>query len=215
MEKSKSIKVSVVEDNKDIREELLNCLQEFDELEVIGVFDSGDAFIKAFDSIEPDVVLMDINMPGTNGIQCIKKLKPIKNSVQYLVCTVFEDHNHIYEALAAGANGYILKGSDVEKLYAAIREISSGGIPMSAAVARLVVGAFQKVERKSVAGNFQLTVREQEVLELMSKGYRNKEIANELIVSIDTVKSHVKNIYEKLQVNTRYEAIDVLKNQRT
>jgi DNA-binding NarL/FixJ family response regulator len=86
---------------------------------------------------------------------------------------------------------------------------------MSAAVARLVVGAFQKVERKSVAGNFQLTVREQEVLELMSKGYRNKEIANELIVSIDTVKSHVKNIYEKLQVNTRYEAIDVLKNQRT
>jgi DNA-binding NarL/FixJ family response regulator len=128
---------------------------------------------------------------------------------------VFEDHNHIYEALAAGANGYILKGSDVEKLYAAIREISSGGIPMSAAVARLVVGAFQKVERKSVAGNFQLTVREQEVLELMSKGYRNKEIANELIVSIDTVKSHVKNIYEKLQVNTRYEAIDVLKNQRT
>jgi DNA-binding NarL/FixJ family response regulator len=214
MEKSKSIKVCVVEDNKDIREELLNCLQEFDELEVIGAFDSGDAFIKTFDSIEPDVVLMDINMPGTNGIQCIKKLKPIKSSVQYLVCTVFEDHNHIYEALAAGANGYILKGSDVEKLYAAIREISSGGIPMSAAVARLVVGAFQKVERKSVAGNFQLTVREQEVLELMSKGYRNKEIANELIVSIDTVKSHVKNIYEKLQVNTRYEAIDLLKNQR-
>jgi DNA-binding NarL/FixJ family response regulator len=128
-----------------------------------------------------------------------------------LICTVFEDHQHIYEALCAGATGYILKSTTSTKLFDAIHEIHSGGSPMSAMVARLVVSSFNAREQQNRIELQKLSMREREVLELLAQGFRNKEIAGNLFVSQETIKSHLKNIYEKLQVNSRNKAIEFLK----
>jgi DNA-binding NarL/FixJ family response regulator len=208
----KNISVIIVEDRKEIREELSEMIRsQPHEFFLLHSFENGDVFMENIKDYHPDVVLMDINMPGTNGIECIALTKRVRPEIQFLICTVFEDHQHIYEALCAGATGYILKSTTSTKLFDAIHEIHSGGSPMSAMVARLVVSSFNAREQQNRIELQKLSMREREVLELLAQGFRNKEIAGNLFVSQETIKSHLKNIYEKLQVNSRNKAIEFLK----
>ncbi len=203
-------KIIIVEDKKGIRDELSEIIRLHSEMVLLHAFENGDTYLKNMNDYTPHVVLMDINMPGTNGIDCIKQAKVIKPEIQYLICTVYEDHQHIFEALCAGATGYILKSSDAQKIYSAIAEIKEGGSPMSALVARLVVNSFNEKEQKMKEVLQKLTLREREILELLSKGFRNKDVADNLFISIETVKSHIKKIYDKLQVNKRHDAIKMI-----
>jgi DNA-binding NarL/FixJ family response regulator len=206
------INIIIVEDRKEIREELADMIRsQSHEFTLLHSFENGDLFMENIKDYRPDVVLMDINMPGTNGIECIAQTKRIRSEIQFLICTVFEDHQHIYEALCAGATGYILKSTTSTKLFDAIHEIYQGGSPMSAMVARLVVSSFNAREQQNRMELQKLSTREREVLELLAQGFRNKEIAGKLFVSQETIKSHLKNIYEKLQVNSRNKAIEFLK----
>lgn len=208
------IRVTIVEDVLDIRTMLVDVISANPEFELLASYENGDAFLKSIGEHPHEVVLMDINMPGTNGIDCIRQAKAAHPGMQFLVCTVFEDHGHIFQALCAGATGYILKGTSNEKLFQAIRDIHSGGAPMSAVVARLVVNSFNKGDVLSVPETNRLSEREKEVLDLLSKGHRNKEIAAKLFVSTETVKTHLKNIYEKLQVNSRSAAVSVFSGMK-
>jgi DNA-binding NarL/FixJ family response regulator len=206
------INIIIVEDRKEIREELADMIRsQPHEFTLLHSFENGDIFMENIKDYKTDVVLMDINMPGTNGIECIAHIKRIRPEIQFLICTVFEDHQHIYEALCAGATGYILKSTTSTKLFDAIHEIYQGGSPMSAMVARLVVSSFNAREQQNRIELQKLSTREREVLELLAQGFRNKEIAGKLFVSQETIKSHLKNIYEKLQVNSRNKAIEFLK----
>lgn len=201
------IRVSVVEDDELVRDGFRKIIVNQPGFQLAGTFANGVAFVDAFDNVETDVVLMDISMSEMNGIECVKKLKPIRPHVQYLMCTVLENPENIFEALCAGASGYMLKSTPAEKLFDAIREIHNGGSPMSSQIARLVVNTFHSHEAKSSFKNI-LTRREQEVLDLLSGGYRYKEIAYKLGIGEETVRSHCRKIYEKLQVNSRTEAIN-------
>jgi DNA-binding NarL/FixJ family response regulator len=200
------VRVAIVEDDRDIREFLRAGLSRAEGVQVVQVFPNGDDFLKRFDGLEVDVVLMDINMPGSTGIECISKAKPLAPSVQYLVLTVFENSAYIFQALCAGATGYLLKNVDMEELVEAVRDIAVGGSPMSPGIARLVVGSFQGQVQQRI-NNDMLTERERNILDQMAKGLLYKEVAAEAGISIETVRKHARNIYEKLQVNTRVEAI--------
>ena len=201
------IRVSVVDDDALVRDGFRKMIMNHPGFQLAGTFENGETFIKAFDRVETDVVLMDISMPVMTGIECVKKLKPVRPHVQYLMCTVLENPENIFEALCADASGYMLKSTPPEKLFDAIREIHNGGSPMSSQIARLVVNTFHSHEAKSSFKNI-LTQREQEVLDLLSGGYRYKEIAHKLGISEETVRSHCRKIYEKLQVNSRTEALN-------
>jgi len=201
------ISVSVVEDDELVRDGFRKMIVNYPGLQLSGTFENGEAFVKAFDKLETDVVLMDISMPVMNGIECVKRLKPLRPHVHYLMCTVLENPETIFEALCAGASGYMLKSTPSEKLFDAIRDIYNGGSPMSSQIARLVVNTFHSHEAKSSYRNI-LTQREQEVLDLLSGGYRYKEIASKLGIGEETVRSHCRKIYEKLQVSSRTEALN-------
>ncbi|MFM9985567.1 MAG: response regulator [Flavobacteriales bacterium] len=204
-------KIIIVEDNRGIRDELSEIVFVNSNLLLLHAFENGDSFLQNIQDYAPDVVLMDINMPGTNGIECIRQIKSSRPEVHFLVCTVYEDHQHIFESLCAGATGYILKSSDALKIYNAIDEIQLGGSPMSALVARLVVNSFNAKEIKLQEELQKLSIREKEILDLMAKGFKNKEIAELLFIGNETVKSHVKKIYEKLQLNSRKEILNFMK----
>ena len=154
---------------------------------------------------KPDVVLMDINLPGMNGIQCTRTIKERWPDVQVMMCTVYEDDEKIFDALKAGATGYVIKRAPIEELFDAIHQVHAGGSPMSATIARKVVGSFQV--RSEVNGE-KLSEREMQVLDLLSEGLRMKEIADRLTLSTNTVRTHVRHIYEKLQVQSRTEALN-------
>jgi DNA-binding NarL/FixJ family response regulator len=152
---------------------------------------------------------MDIDLPGINGIECIKIMKEKCVQTQFMMLTVFEDDDKIFRSLKAGASGYMLKKSTPAQLVEAIKDLSTGGSPMNAQIARKVVASFQLAEQKKIANSVEgLTKREVELLELLSKGYRYKEIAEKLFISSDTVRTHIRNIYVKLQVNSKIEAIN-------
>ncbi len=206
-----AIKVSIVEDDKVIREGISSLIQARDGLILVGAYENAEAFNSEVRSIQPDVVLMDIELPGHSGITCIRKVKPDFPKIQFMMFTVFDNPDKIFDALAAGATGYILKSEPPEKLLSAIREIDSGSSPMSATIARMVVNYFNKRDREanSIA---KLTLREREVLEELSKGFLYKEIADKMNISIETVRSFIRNIYEKLHVHSRTEAINKLRN---
>jgi DNA-binding NarL/FixJ family response regulator len=155
---------------------------------------------------------MDINLPGMNGIQCIEMLKPKNPAIQYLVCTVFEDSIHLFNALCAGATGYILKSAGEEEIVRGVKDICAGGSPMSPQIARMVVTSFpiKKTDHDAVSG---LSKRERELLELLAAGYRYKEIADKLFLSIETVRSYIRDIYSKLHVHSRTEALNKLYNR--
>ena len=202
----KKIKVVIVEDDQEIRKLVEEILYYETDIEFVRSYSNGENFLKAFNDITCDVVLMDINMPGKNGIEVIAEAKPKRPEVQFLISTVFENPQYIFNALCSGATGYLIKNTTGEHLVAAIREVMNGGSPMSTQIARLVVSSFTAKPTGGVHDG-QLTTREKEILDLLAGGLMYKEIAARKNISVETVRKHARNIYEKLQVTTRMEAI--------
>lgn len=203
---SNRVRVVVVEDDEEIRDLVRGILSSDAMIRFVRAYSSGDAFLKDFTGDEADVVVMDINMPGINGIDCVAKAKPMAPRVQYLISTVFENPNYIFQALCSGATGYLLKSLSAEELVPAIHGVMEGGSPMSPAIARLVVSSFQSQARAQISDQ-QLTAKEREVVDGLAAGLMYKEIADKGGVSIGTVRVHIRNIYEKLQVSNRHEAV--------
>lgn len=213
-----SISVCIVDDNKDIRSALEQIITMANDYTLVGSFPDAEEAIAGIPILKPDVVLMDINLgDGESGISCVKELKPRYPEILYMMCTVYEEDEKIFEALSAGANGYILKKTAPGKLLEAIKELYEGGAPMSSQIARKIVNAFQNKTitdsgADPVYGTGKaieiLSNRENETLVLLAKGLLYKEIAAQLFISQETVRKHVYHIYEKLHVNNRVEAIN-------
>ncbi len=203
------IQISIIEDVDEYRNALQIMLNATPGFNCDHTYPNGETAIRAIPAHQPDIVLVDINLPGISGIQVMERLKKDYPKIQYMVLTVFEDDDKIFNALSAGASGYLLKSTPPGKIMEAIRELHDGGSPMSAQIARKVVASFRQ-PTKEIANPYEqmLTLREKEVLELLSKGKLYKQIAVELAVSLETVKSHCHNIYEKLHVTTKMEAIN-------
>ena len=202
----KRIRTAIVEDDRDLRAILTAGLRKDTRIDVLAVYASGDAFLKELEHLDADVVIMDINMPGTNGIECVRLAKPRKPATQFLMSTVFENAAYIYQALCAGATGYLVKSAPSIELADAVCEIHAGGSPMTPAIARLVVTSMQGDPAATMHQEL-LTDREKEVLDGLAAGLMYKEIAAKGDVNINTVRSHVRSIYEKLQVHSRQEAV--------
>ena len=201
------IRVSIVEDTDDIREALRVLINGSQGFECSHVFSDAEEALEKMPSQAVDVVLMDIGLPGMNGVECMKSIKPAMPDSQFLVYTVYDDDSHIFNALRAGAYGYILKHTSPAQILEAIRTLHEGGSPMSSEIARRVVDSMQQKNKPSGATG-SLTDRELEILDFLSKGYLYKEIAAELFISKETVKKHIHNIYDKLHVQTRTEALN-------
>ncbi len=200
------IRICMVEDDAGLRESIAGFITDSAGFECLGAFSSGEEGLKRIPALEPSVVLMDINLPGMNGIQCVRRLKEKMSAVQILMLTVYDSSDQIFEALAAGASGYLLKSTPPEKLLEAIEDMQKGGSPMSSHIARKVVQAFQPSARATPL-TAHLAPREQEVLELLSKGYAYKQIAGHMDLNIGTVRTYIRRIYDKLHVNCRTEAV--------
>lgn len=208
------ISICIVDDNKDIRSALEQIILMSDGYQLLGSFGSAEEAMQQIPLLKPDIALMDINLgEGESGIDCVRHLKADHPEILFMMCTVYEDDEKIFEALTAGASGYILKKTAPHKLLEAIRELQEGGAPMSSQIARKVVGAFMH-SKPMEKGNTEtatlsvLSNREKEILELLAKGMLYKEIAASLFISQETVRKHVYHIYEKLHVNNRVEAIN-------
>jgi RNA polymerase sigma factor (sigma-70 family) len=200
------ITVSIVEDNDKLRETLTRVLNRADGFSCVSQYANAEDALKDLPQIKPDVVLMDINLPGMNGVRCVQQLKKILPEIQVMMLTVYEDTESIFNALAAGANGYMLKRTSSKELLEAIREVQRGGSPMTMHIARKVVQSFQRTAATAAATE-NLSDREQQVLDLLSQGLMYKEIADKLGISYETVHTYIRRIYEKLQVRTRTEAV--------
>lgn len=199
------IQVVIVEDNPEIRNGLATIINFSEGLSCEHTFANAEDAIKQIPDIQPDVVIMDINLPQLSGIACVLTLKPLCPNTQFMMCTVYEEVNHIFEAIQAGATGYILKKTPPAKLIEAIQDIHQGGSPMSGEIARKLL---LNLQPKPNPLKDQLTERETEIITLLSKGLRYKEIADKRFISVETVRTHIRNIYEKLQVNSRTEALN-------
>lgn len=206
-----AIRLAIIEDNAPIRKILSGWIQQEEDFELVAAYPDAEKAVKANVQELADVVLVDINMPGMNGIECVRTLKPLNRSVNYVMLTAYHDAQLIFDALSAGAGGYLLKRATREDLIAAIKDVHSGGSPMSSSIARIVVEAFQKPAKDEQFD--QLTTREREVLDLLAKGMLYKEIADQLSVKHNTVHTLVRRIYEKIQVHTRREAIERLQGR--
>jgi DNA-binding NarL/FixJ family response regulator len=200
------INVSIIEDQDQLRSTLSRVLNRAEGFKCISTYPNAEDAIADLPEKKPDVVLCDINLPGMNGVECVRKLKQIAPQIQMVMLTVYEDTENIFAALAAGASGYLLKRTTSAELLESLREVNRGGSPMTAHIARKVVQSFQK----PTAANDQtedLSPREREVLDYLSQGFLYKEIAEKLGISYETVHTYVRRIYEKLQVRTRTEAV--------
>ncbi len=171
-----------------------------------GAHGSGEAALATLPAEKPTVVLMDINLPGMTGIECVRRLKPLLLDTQFVMLTVYEDADHIFNALVAGASGYLLKRMPREELLAALKDVHAGGSPMSSHIARKVVQSFQRIDSQRPT-EVDLSPREREVLALLARGYLYKEIAESLQISVLTVNSYIRRIYEKLHVRSRAQAV--------
>jgi DNA-binding NarL/FixJ family response regulator len=200
------INVGIVEDNDKIREGLATLIDGSEGFSCKAVYETAEEALRKLPYENPDVVLMDINLPGISGIECLIRLKEILLDVQVMMLTVYENDDLIFKSLVAGATGYILKRTPPAELLEAIKEIHNGGSPMSDQIARKVVQAFQQMGRSSKETD-NLSEREGEILSYLSKGYHDKEIADKLFLSVKTVRTHLRNIYKKLHVRSRTEAV--------
>lgn len=200
------VKVAIVEDDTALREMLTEVVGYDHGFEISGIYADGESFRENADFHRPDVVLMDINLPGASGIEVMAKVKLKYPDMLFIIITVYDDAGHLFDALRYGASGYMLKHTPPEGIATAIREVIAGGSPMSADIARMVVESFRAdaAQQQAMA---KLSVREQEITTLLAQGYRYKEIAAQLFLSVETVRTHIRNIYEKLQVNSRTEAL--------
>jgi DNA-binding NarL/FixJ family response regulator len=204
--KKMPIKICIVEDDADLRESISDYISGAAGFECAGVCSTGEEALKMIPGLQPMVVLMDINLPGMSGIQCVKLLKEKMPFLQVMMLTVYENSNRIFAALAAGASGYLLKNTPPERLLEAIKDMQSGGSPMSSNIARKVVQAFQPT-RQTAPLIEHLAPREKEVLDLLSQGHAYKQIASQMELSMGTVHTYIRRIYEKLHVNCRTDAV--------
>lgn len=200
------ITVSIVEDNEQLRGTLARVLNRAEEFRCVSAYGDAESALEGLVKDRPEVVLMDINLPGMNGVECVRQLKQNLPQVLVIMLTVYEDTENIFNALAAGASGYLLKRTKSAELLEAIREVHRGGSPMTTHIARKVVHSFQKAG-PSPQPTENLSQREQEVLDCLSQGFLYKEIAEKLGISYETVHTYIRRIYEKLQVRTRTEAV--------
>ena len=203
---SVSIAVAIVEDDVPAREILAGWIRNADGFRCVGEFDDAETALAKLPHEKPSVVLFDINLPGINGIECVRKLKPRLPDTQFVMVTVYEDANHIFNALSAGASGYLLKQMRRNELLEALKDVHAGGSPMSSQIARKVVQSFRRNESE-IAGTNDLSPREREVIELLARGYLYKEIAELLKISVQTVNTYIRRIYEKLHVRSRAQAV--------
>ena len=201
------ITVSIVEDQEPLRNTLSRVLNRAEGFKCISTYGSAEEALEGLPKDAPEVVLQDINLPGMNGVECTRKLKEIAPKIQVIMLTVYEDTENIFNALAAGASGYLLKRTSSAELLESIREVHRGGSPMTAHIARKVVQSFQREKSAAAAATEDLSPREREVLDCLSQGFLYKEIAEKLGISYETVHTYIRRIYEKLQVRTRTEAV--------
>lgn len=200
------VAVSIVEDDEPIRSMLAGWIQQASGFRCMSNHASAESALAALPAEKPDVVLMDINLPGISGIECVRRLKPSLPGTQFIMLTIYEDGEHIFNALAAGACGYLLKRVSRAELLAAVRDVQSGGSPMSSNIARKVVQSFERPANQC-GETMELSSREREVLELLARGYLYKEIADLLHISGPTVNTYIRRIYEKLHVRSRSQAV--------
>lgn len=200
------VKLLIYEDNAQLREGLTMLIDGSEGFSVQATFKNCNNVVYEINTFQPDVVLMDIDMPGVNGLDGLKLIKATNPGVSVLMLTVFDDHQNIFQALLSGANGYILKKTPPAKLLEYIQEASTGGAPMTASVAAQVLRMFTQMNLPPDK-SYNLSDREQEVLHYLVKGYSYKMIAAEMFIAMDTVRSHIKKIYEKLHVNSKSEAV--------
>ena len=200
------IRIVIYEDNPQLREGLTMLLNGSDGFEVAGAFKNCNNAIEEVKTLLPDVILMDIDMPGINGLEGLKRIRSVDAEVKVLMLTVFDDNRSVFEAIRSGANGYILKKTAPAKLLEYIQEANTGGAPMTSSIATQVLQMFSRAH--SAGGeDYHLSDREKQVLHHLVNGYSYKMIAAEMFISIDTVRSHIKKIYEKLHVNSKSEAV--------
>jgi DNA-binding NarL/FixJ family response regulator len=201
-----SISVSIVEDNDKLRATLARLIDRSEGFRCLSQYANAEDALKDLPQVRPDVVLMDINLPGMNGVQCVRQLKAMLPQVQVMMLTVYEDTENIFNALAAGASGYMLKRTSSKELLEAIQDVQRGGSPMTMHIARKVVQSFQHTAATAQSAE-NLSEREQQVLDCLCQGLMYKEIAEKLGISYETVHTYIRRIYEKLQVRTRTEAV--------
>ena len=202
-----TINVAIVEDDAEVRRSLINIINRETGMSCAGAFGPGQEALEQIPRLRPQTVLMDINLPGMSGIECVRKLAEAVPGLQIVMLTVYHDTKAIFDSLAAGAVGYLLKPVRADELVRAIRDVRAGGAPMSTNIARQVVQAFKKPASPERGDVPDLSPREREVLELLAKGYQSKEIATQLGIAYWTVESHVAHIYQKLRVRSRAEAV--------
>jgi DNA-binding NarL/FixJ family response regulator len=199
------ISVAIVEDNRELRENWVRRVNGHPKLRCVAACESAETALQELPNCQPDVVLMDINLPGMSGIRCAALTRQLLPKVQILMLTIYSNNDYIFEALKSGANGYLLKSSSSEEVIRAIIDVMEGGAPMTGQIARRVIDAFRRPVPRDL-GEAQLTEREKEILQSLAQGYSNKEIASKLEVSVSTVRTHVEHIYDKLHVHCRTEA---------
>ncbi|MDW9380761.1 response regulator transcription factor [Chryseobacterium sp. JV558] len=202
-----SISIAIVEDEKNYNNALKKVINYQQDMKVIAQFFDGNDAMQNLPAISPDVVMMDIQLQDMLGIEIIEKLRKEMPDTQFIMCTSFDDEEKIFNSLKAGAMGYLVKGESMDKILSSIRDVYQGGAPMSFSIARKVLKHFER-KLPEIKGFDELTEREKEILELLSEGLLYKEIADQKCISIDTVKKHVGNIYRKLHVNNKVEAIN-------
>jgi DNA-binding NarL/FixJ family response regulator len=202
-----SITLAIVEDLDEVRDGLRDYLNLDNAFKVLAAFKNAEEALPEIPRLKPDIVIMDINLPGMNGIECIRQVKEKSPDTQFMMFTVYENDEKVFEALKAGASGYLLKNTALEQLTDALKELYNGGSPMSANIARKLVTVFRNEQSKPerVAS---LSNRENEILHLLAKGLLYKEISGQLQISTNTVRQHIHNIYEKLHVQNRTEALN-------
>jgi len=202
-----SISIAIVEDLEEVRDGLNNFISLSKDFKILKLFRTAEEALKDLPQLKPDVVIMDINLPGMNGIDCIRQVKDKSPNTQFMMFTVYENDEKVFEALKAGASGYLLKNTGLVQLIEALKELHQGGSPMSANIARKLVTLFRS-DQKQVPNLEALSPRENEILHLLAQGLLYKEIADQLAISVSTVRQHIHHIYEKLHVQNRTEAIN-------
>jgi len=201
-----AVTVSIVEDDAQARKILAGWIGRASGFRLAGDWGDAESALKLLPEKKPDVVLMDINLPGISGVEAVRRLKPALPDTQFVMLTVYEDADHIYNALSAGASGYLLKQTPREELLSALGDVHRGGSPMTSNIARKVVQCFRQTSARTPQGD-ELSPREQEVLELLARGYLYKEIAERLNISVPTVNTYIRRMYEKLHVRSRAQAV--------
>lgn len=204
----KKISICIVEDLVEIRTELENIVGSSDKLELLESFSNAEDALKEITDLQPDIVIMDINLPRMDGISCVKKATELSPKSQFMMFTIFENSDQVFDALAAGASAYLLKNTPAEQIIASLVELYNGGSPMSAQIARKLVATFQQKDHQPNEDFKLLSNREKEIMELLAKGFLYKEVADKLKITTGTVRQHIHNIYEKLHVQNRTEALN-------